>query len=198
MLLARRCGSCARPGPSPCASCHARLRRPAPDVAPPGLAGLVALLRYEGPARPLVARVKYRNQRQVVDWLADGLATLLREIPVDVVTWAPTTAEHRRRRGFDHGEVLARAVARRLRRPARSLLVRVPGPPQTGRDARHRRSSPPGFACRTDLPSGTRVLVVDDIVTTGATLRAASAALREAGATTIASCAARTPPPEAR
>lgn len=198
MLLASRCGSCARPGPSPCAGCHALLRRPAADVDPPGLPGLVALLRYDGPARPLVARVKYRNQRQVVAWLADGLVALLEGSPVDIVTWAPTTAEHRRRRGFDHGEVLARAVARRIGRPVRSLLTRGPGPPQTGRDARHRRASPPAFTCRSPVPPGTRVLVVDDIVTTGATLRAATAALRAAGATALPACAARTPPPEAR
>lgn len=195
MLLATRCGACDRPGPSPCPACHAALRPPAPDADPPGLGGLVALLRYDGPARPLVARVKYRNRRQAVAWLADGLAARLGATPVDIVTWAPTTGDHRRRRGFDHGEVLARAVARRLGRPARRLLRRAPGPPQTGRDAHHRRGAPPRFTVVRPLPSGTRVLVVDDVVTTGATLRAASAAVRRAGALPVPACAARTPPP---
>lgn len=155
----------------------------------------MALLRYEGPARPLVARIKYRNQRQVVGWLADGLAVLLIDTPIDIVTWAPTTDEHRRRRGFDHGEVLARAVGRRLHRPSRRLLRRVEGPPQTGRDARHRRHAPPAFTVTRALPGHTRVLVVDDVVTTGATLRSATAALRSAGAIPCAAVAARTPPP---
>ncbi len=195
MLLATRCGACDRPGPSPCPVCHRGLRPPAADVDPPGLAGLVALLRYDGPARALVARVKYRNRRQAVDWLADGLAALLSDVPVDIVTWAPTTLDHRRRRGFDHGEVLARAVARRLRRPATSLLRRQPGPPQTGRAAHRRRDAPPGFVPTRPLPAGTRVLVVDDIVTTGATLRAAATALCGAGVVVRTACAARTPPP---
>lgn len=195
MLLATRCGICYRPGGSPCRTCHARLRPPAPDVDPPGLPGLVALLRYDGPARDLVARVKYRNQRQAVAWLADGLASLLAAEDLDLVTWAPTTLDHQRRRGFDHGEVLARAVARGLGRPARPLLRRVRGPAQTGRDARHRRASPPAFAASGPLPRGSRVLVVDDVVTTGATLRAASAALSRQGAIVRAAAAARTPPP---
>ncbi|MGI8939256.1 MAG: phosphoribosyltransferase family protein [Iamia sp.] len=195
MLLATRCGICDRPGASPCRSCHARLRAPAPDADPPGLPGLVALLRYDGPARDLVARIKYRNQRQAVAWLADGLAALLAGVRIDMVTWAPTTPEHRRRRGFDHGEVLARAVARRLRRPARPLLRRVRGPAQTGRDAQHRREVPPEFATTDDVPAGTCVLVVDDVVTTGATLRAATTALGACGAVVRAAAAARTPPP---
>ena len=51
---------------------------------------------------------------------------------VDVVTWAPTTPQRRRARGFDHAELLARAVGRRAGLPARGLLTRLPGPPQTG------------------------------------------------------------------
>jgi predicted amidophosphoribosyltransferase len=198
LLLPIVCPGCGAAVAAVCPRCTARLPRPARAPAPPGLDGWAAPFAYQGVARELVARVKYRNQRQAVAWLADGLSVLLDQVSVDVVTWAPTTSEHRRRRGFDHGEVLARAVARRLGRPARGLLGRGPGPPQTGRDARHRRASPPVFSCLTSLPSGLAVLVVDDVVTTGATLRAATAALREVGARPTAACAARTPPPEAR
>jgi len=155
---------------------------------------MVALLRYEGPARALVARIKYRNQRQAVAWLADGLAARLPVGRFDVVTWAPTTVEHRRRRGFDHGEVLARAVARRLRVPAQPLLDRRPGPAQTGRPAQDRRAHPPVFTARRPLPDGIRLLLVDDVVTTGATLRAAVSTLicRSDVRVTVA-VAARTP-----
>ena len=193
MLLATRCAACDRPGASPCPACHAALRPPAPEPDPPGLAGLVALLRYEGPARALVAQVKYRNRRQAVTWLADGLAVRLEAGRFDVVTWAPTTPEHVRARGFDHGELLARAVARRLGVPARSLLRRAGGPTQTGRPARERRSDGPSFTPSGAL-EGVRVLVVDDVVTTGATLRAAASALRHgAGAAVTVAAAARTP-----
>ncbi len=201
MLLAVRCAACDRPGPSPCPTCRAALRPPAPEVDPPGLDGLVAALRYDGPARALVARVKYRNQRQALAWLADALAGGHREPPDRsrlgrsvVVTWAPTTDAHRRARGFDHGELLARGVARRLGVPCRPLLRRRPGPAQTGRAAVERRAGGPSFIVRGRVPPGAVVVVVDDVVTTGATLRAASAALRAGGARSVVPAAvARTP-----
>ena len=66
MLLPPRCAICARPGSSPCARCVPRLRRAASVPAPAGLAACHALLAYEGEARDLVARVKYRNARTAV------------------------------------------------------------------------------------------------------------------------------------
>jgi predicted amidophosphoribosyltransferase len=215
VLLSARCAGCDAAGPSPCPTCRARLRPPAPEVDPPGLEGLVAVLRYDGPARALVARVKYRNQRQALAWMADALAAAVaerlaatpatpatpagaaggrRRIPGVLVTWAPTTGAHRRARGFDHGELLARAVARRLGAPCRSLLRRRPGPAQTGRAAAERRAGAPSFVTRGRVPPGALVVVVDDVVTTGATLRAATAALRSAGARSVLPAAvARTP-----
>ena len=88
-------------------------------------------------------------------------------------------------------DLAARSVARHLGcRPGR-LLVRAPGPPQTGR-TRDERLDGPAFRARGRVPR--RVLVVDDVVTTGATLTAAAVALRRAGATrVVAATVARTP-----
>ena len=153
----------------------------------------LALLAYEGPGRELVARLKYRNQRSALAGLAAAMATLV-TVPVDVVTWAPTTAGRRRERGFDQAELLARGVAGRLRLPRRRLLERAPGPAQTGRTLAERRRGP-RFACRRRLP-GWSVLVVDDVVTSGATASAAAGALRDAGAASVVVlAAARTPRP---
>lgn len=195
MLLAARCAVCDRPGASPCRACHAQLRPPSPDPAPPGLDGLVVLLRYDGVARELVARLKYRNRRLALGWLATGLASrVIREgVTVEVVTWAPTTAAHRRQRGFDHGELVARAVAQTLGVPVRTLLRRQAGPAQTGRTADDRRTAPPRFTPTRPIAAGTRVLVVDDVVTTGATLRSAASTLQRAGAAVVPAALARTP-----
>jgi predicted amidophosphoribosyltransferase len=168
------------------------MRRPAPFPAPAGIEACRALLAYEGAAREVVAQLKYRNARATASWLADGMAALVRPAEATVVTWAPTTAQRRRARGFDQAEVLARAVARRLGLPARPLLRRAPGPPQTGRTLLERRAGP-AFGSRRPVP-GARVLLVDDVVTTGATVAAAAGALRSAGAAAVLVVCAAHPP----
>ena len=163
-------------------------------AAPPGLDGCAALLAYEGVGREVVARLKYRNARAAVPWLADGMAALaagpVAAGGVDVVTWVPTTGARRRARGFDQGQVLARAVARRLGLPCRPLLRRLPGPPQTGAN-RADRLTGPRLARRWGASvAGRRVLLVDDVVTTGGTLVVAARLLRTAGADYVAAVTA--------
>jgi predicted amidophosphoribosyltransferase len=157
------------------------------EPCPPGLDGLAALVAYEGTGRRLVSSLKYANRRGGLEWLGAALAAQA-EIafgaldPRTVLTWVPASAA-RRRRGFDQAALVARPTARHLRLPARGLLVRQDGASQTGRSRAERLGAPP-LVARTGHLSGP-VVVVDDVCTTGATLRSAAGALRAAGATRV-------------
>ena len=150
--------------------------------APPGLASCRALIGYDAQARAVLTDLKNRDRRGLVTALADQLASLVPATDDLLVTWAPTSPRRRVGRGYDHAELLARAVARRIGRPARPLLRRLPGPPQAGRSSAARRENP-RFVPRGPCPHP--VLLLDDVTTTGATLSAAAAALREAGAPAV-------------
>jgi predicted amidophosphoribosyltransferase len=193
-----RCPGCGCPAEPVCAGCARTLRAPPPYPAPPAVDRWLALFAYDGVARDLIARIKYWRARATVPWLAQRMAALVtlagEHARVDLVTWAPTTTSRRHDRGFDHAELLARAIARALGLRAAPTLRRRPGPPQTGQPAAVRRAGPRFDARRAGLPRG--VLLVDDVATTGATLTAAGGALRSRGAArVVAVTAARTPQP---
>lgn len=140
--------------------------------------------QLSGDTRQLIHALKYRNQRRLVGELADQLVRKIQNDPeapkYDIVTWAPTSSVRQRQRGYDQSELLAKAVAARLGIKCRRLLYRDRSAPQTGRN-REQRLNGPMFRAR-PLRRPSRVLVIDDVVTTGSTLRAAAHALDLVGA----------------
>jgi len=140
---------------------------------------------HEGRTRELVLELKYGKKRQNARVLADIVVEAIdwTDFVCDVVTWAPTTALHQRERGMDHAELIARHVGVRLVLPTKRLLRRVNTVSQTGLDREERLASPEFIA----RPLGRRrnILVIDDVVTTGATFRAAVSALVDTGALSV-------------
>ena len=126
---------------------------------------------------------KYRNHRALAVLFADRLVAVLRtsiEIEsIDVLTWVPTTRERRTARGHDQAETLARILGRSLGLPVRKLLVRETVGHQTGQSRENRLVGVSLRARSMNTPS--TVLVVDDVVTTGATLHAVRRAFRSIG-----------------
>jgi predicted amidophosphoribosyltransferase len=111
----------------------------------------------------------------------------------DGVTWVPTTGARRSARGFDQAELLARRLAALVGVRARSCLLRGRGAPQTGAPWAQRRLGP-ALSARGSL-EGKELLVVDDVLTSGATLARAATALRGAGASRIVGLVAAWRPP---
>jgi predicted amidophosphoribosyltransferase len=153
-------------------------------VLRPPAGPVVALFAYEGVGRQLVVSLKYRNQRAHVAWLGRALAGSLPS-GVDLVTWVPTTAARRRRRGVDQARCLAVSAARAAGVPAIGTLRRS-GPAQTGQSRAQRLAGPDFATTRAAVAvRDRRVALVDDVVTTGASLAGAAARLREAGAVSV-------------
>ena len=201
MVFNSRCAGCRLRGATLCRTCRfalvARTASDAPD-------GVVAACAYAGRVRDVLLGLKYQNRRAVGAHLGGVVVRRLVEAlepgaadAIDVVTWAPTSAARRRQRGFDQAEVIARAVAARLGVPCRRLLERErSAAAQTGLGRRDRLDPErrPRFRAHPRHVAGATVLVIDDVVTTGATLAASAAALQAAGAArTFTAAVAATP-----
>jgi len=140
---------------------------------------------HEGHTRDLVLGLKYGRKRMNARVLAEIVVDAIDwdGFTCDVATWAPTTARHQQERGMDHAELIARHVGVLLAIPTKRLLRRVNTVSQTGLD-RDERLMSPEFVAR-PLGRHRNVLIIDDVVTTGATFRAATRAIVEVGAQSV-------------
>ena len=193
LIYPPRCPFCRRPGAhGVCPECDRALPRPrSPLRAGEGFGKCAAPLRYEGAARSAILRLKFGGARAVAKELGALLAQCAEEElcgQFDRVTFVPLARRRRRERGFNQAQLLARAAAKLWDAEAEALLVKIrDNPPQSTLSAEARRGNAAGcYAAKSrQRVEGGRFLLVDDVITTGATLAECARALRAAGAESV-------------
>lgn len=195
VLFPTKCILCRRiispPGrPRICPDCGARLVSAAgDDTHGDYFSRCVSALYYEGQVKDAVRRYKFLGARSYDRAFGELVAARIYEDldgRYDVLTWAPLSPDRLRQRGYDQTERIARDAARRLRVPLTRTLKKRRGVRRQSRtrgEAQRRRNIAGAYTV-TDPAAveGRRVLIIDDIVTTGSTLSECARTLLRAGA----------------
>jgi ComF family protein len=163
-----------------------------PWPLPAGLVQLEWCAAFTGPVRAALHALKYRGERRLAGPLGAAVAERWRATGRggDALVHVPVHPDRMRERGFDQAQDLARAAARRLGLPAVGALERVASTRAMHALGREARASNVGGAFRVrprarPEVAGRWMVLVDDVMTTGATLSGCAAALLEAGAVAV-------------
>ena len=182
-LGAARCVGCNRSGAIACPFCRAAQPVAGRVTAPPSVDRVVAAWDYDGMARSLVLALKVRGRRAAAGPLAEAIASRVwaEGCSAEALLWVPGRRPDIRARGFDHARLIAAALSALVGIPAIPRLRRTGDrADQAGLNAAQRRANLEGAFRAHAVP--TRVAIVDDVMTTGATVTEAARAARAAGA----------------
>ena len=164
----------------------------------------VCALSFEGPAARMATALKDAHELRLASVIASAMEVALAEASswdapdgdprfmaddVDALVFVPATPEAYQRRGYDHMELVSRELSRLTGLPLADVLVRSHGLDQRGLGKDERAENLAGTICAVDDVSGMRILLADDVVTTGSTMREATRALMARGASSVTACA---------
>ncbi|RUA17111.1 MAG: ComF family protein [Clostridia bacterium] len=208
VLFPPRCVYCGRLGERLCASCRKEAREIGRDICircgnpltargvcahcrqdpPDPLKGIRGVFFYSGPIAQSIRSLKYHHNRLLAPILAEYLAAYITRhpIPIDALTPVPLHPERLAERGYNQSELLAASISQSLKISLRNdLLLRTRSTqPQARLDREQRLRNVAGAFSVNETAQlhGETILLIDDVATTGATLRACAHALRAAGA----------------
>lgn len=151
-----------------------------------GLTYLWPFAEYSGVIEEVIKRYKFAHARAAARPLAACISVALPYLPTEwVIAWIPTAAPRVRQRGYDQARLLANEVARLRQLECVDLLARQSNARQVGASREVRHAQARQFFGVTQQVRGKRILLIDDVCTTGATLAAAANSLRHAGAVEV-------------
>jgi predicted amidophosphoribosyltransferase len=185
--LCAACGRSCRPEAVLCTRCSRRLAAadPVAGSGPPGVDRAWSAAPHEDVARSLVTALKFRRLLPVAGLMADRIRWLApSELLSGTIVPVPTAPLRTALRGFDPAAELAGALSEKADLPVEPCLVRRGAGRQLGKRRAERVGHPPRIRTTGEVPRS--VLLVDDVLTTGATLSACAQALRAAGAVRVA------------
>lgn len=201
LVAPHECISCSREGKLLCAGCIAGLPQAASRCyrchkasqdwrtcsscrRDSKLFALAASFKYDGAAEALVRKLKYSHAQSAAGVIAEQLAISIPGAPSLIISYLPTATSRVRSRGFDQALLIAKNLSASTGLPLVSFLARLGQERQVGasRLGRQAQAALAYRVCNPSLLVGANILLVDDVVTTGASLESAAAVLRASGA----------------
>lgn len=193
ILAPPQCAGCEREGEILCIQCQQIVVK----ATIKNNQDITVVTEFNEVGRKLIHAYKFQRQRNASHIIAKLITQSLPNQSFSMVTSTPTAPVRVRRRGFDHAALLARRVAADLKLPHRPLLFRRSSARQVGQHRETRFRQAENLYGAHPAARGHHILLIDDVITTGATIEACTKALKNAMAASVwaAVLASRPAPP---